>query len=156
MDIEFITLDALRYFLSKLKAAFSPASHASGGTEYGTASASLYGHAKASGTTPKANGTASAGTETSSFARGDHTHPKQIMEKATASTVGAVKPDGTTTTVDDAGYLKAVQMTRDQLWLASSRPGQYIETNGWDPTSIGGRWEKAPSMGPYTWLRLND
>lgn len=53
----------------------APKSHASTATTYGVASASNYGHAKASGTTPKAIGTTAAvGSETSSFARGDHVH----------------------------------------------------------------------------------
>lgn len=52
-------------------------SHASSSTTYGASSASNYGHAKASSTTPKANGTAAVGSETSSFARGDHVHPAQ-------------------------------------------------------------------------------
>ena len=56
----------------------APKSHASTGTTYGVSSASNYGHAKASGTTPKAPGTASTGSETGSFARGDHVHPEQV------------------------------------------------------------------------------
>lgn len=55
----------------------APKSHASSTTTYGVSSASNYGHAKASETTPKANGTAAVGSETSSFARGDHVHPLQ-------------------------------------------------------------------------------
>lgn len=53
----------------------APTSHASSDTTYGVSSASNYGHSKASATTPKALGTASVGSETSSFARGDHVHP---------------------------------------------------------------------------------
>lgn len=53
----------------------APKSHASTETTYGAASDSNYGHAKASTTSPKANGTAHVGSETSSFARGDHVHP---------------------------------------------------------------------------------
>jgi hypothetical protein len=53
----------------------APTSHASSATTYGVSSASNYGHAKASSTTPKANGTASTGSETGTFARGDHVHP---------------------------------------------------------------------------------
>lgn len=56
----------------------APRSHASTGTTYGAASASVYGHAKASGTTPKAPGTAAVGSETAAFARGDHVHPEQV------------------------------------------------------------------------------
>ena len=52
-----------------------PISHAVSATTYGASSADNYGHAKASTTTPKANGTAAVGNETSSFARGDHVHP---------------------------------------------------------------------------------
>ena len=70
----------------------APINHASSGTSYGVSSASNYGHAKASSTTPKANGTASAGSETSSFARGDHVHPLQTSvtnaTKATQDSAG--------------------------------------------------------------------
>ncbi len=41
------------------------------------ATETVLGHAKASKTTPKAAGTAAVGTETSTFARGDHVHPVQ-------------------------------------------------------------------------------
>ena len=61
--------------LSGMGDVYCPINHASSGSDYGLASASLYGHAKASGTTPKAPGTASVGTETNKFARGDHVHP---------------------------------------------------------------------------------
>ena len=53
----------------------TPKSHASSATTYGVSTATNYGHAKASSTTPKSNGTATAGSETGSFARGDHVHP---------------------------------------------------------------------------------
>ena len=55
----------------------APISHATSSTTYGVSSASNYGHAKASSTTPKAAGTAALGTEVTSFARGDHVHPLQ-------------------------------------------------------------------------------
>lgn len=54
-----------------------PANHASEKTTYGVSTASLYGHAKASTTTPKAPGTAAVGSETAAFSRGDHVHPEQ-------------------------------------------------------------------------------
>mgnify|MGYP005785129495 CR=1 FL=1 len=70
----------------------APINHASSGTSYGVSTASNYGHAKASTTVPKANGTASVGTETSSFARGDHVHPLQTSvanaTKATQDSAG--------------------------------------------------------------------
>ena len=62
----------------------APTSHASSATTYGVSSASNYGHSKASSTTPKANGTASVGSETSSFARGDHVHPTDTTRASTA------------------------------------------------------------------------
>lgn len=48
----------------------TPKSHASANTSYGVSSGNVYGHAKASSTVPKMDGTASAGEEVSSFARG--------------------------------------------------------------------------------------
>lgn len=64
----------------------APKSHASSATTYGVSTASNYGHAKASATTPKANGTAAVGSETSSFARGDHVHPLQTSVSGNAGT----------------------------------------------------------------------
>lgn len=55
----------------------APTNHAAAATTYGVATESFYGHVKASSTAPKANGTAAAGSETASFARGDHVHPMQ-------------------------------------------------------------------------------
>ena len=70
--------------LSGMGDVYCPIDHASSGSDYGLASASLYGHAKASGTTPKAPGTASVGTETNKFARGDHVHPHDDTKLDTA------------------------------------------------------------------------
>lgn len=40
------------------------------------------------------------------------------------------------------------------VWLMAHRVGEYLETDGsFDPNSIGGTWERVPSIGPYTWLR---
>lgn len=64
----------------------APTSHASSETTYGAASATNYGHAKASGTVPKANGTAAVGSETATFARGDHIHPLQTSVSGNAGT----------------------------------------------------------------------
>lgn len=64
----------------------APASHASTAQDYGVASTSKYGHAKATGTTPKALGTtANIGTETTSFARGDHIHPLPSINDCTGT-----------------------------------------------------------------------
>ena len=71
---------------TRLSDARTPVAHASQDTTYGIADASNYGHAKASSTTPKNNGTATAGTETASFARGDHVHPLQTSVSGNAGT----------------------------------------------------------------------
>ena len=61
--------------------------HASSGTSYGISTASLYGHAMASSTTPKASAaTAAVGSETAKFARGDHVHPLTVSNAWTAGT----------------------------------------------------------------------
>lgn len=150
-----VALDQLKYFLGKLGQTFAAKGHASSGTEHGAASASLYGHAKASSTLPKAPGAASAGSETSSFARGDHVHPKQAMDKATASAIGAVKPDGKTTKVDANGAMSAVQPTEAAMFLAAHPVGCYYEaSDGANPMArYGGTWEAAPSLGPFRWHR---
>lgn len=70
----------------------APINHANIGTLYGVSTDQKYGHAKASSTTPKPNGSASVGSETSSFARGDHVHPLQTSvanaTKATQDSAG--------------------------------------------------------------------
>lgn len=71
---------------SRLSDSRTPKSHASTATTYGVSSGTQYGHAKASSTIPNMNGTASAGEETSSFARGDHVHPTDTT-RASAETV---------------------------------------------------------------------
>jgi hypothetical protein len=105
----------------------APTSHASSTTTHGAASSSMYGHAKASSTTPKVNGTAAVGSETSSFARGDHVHPTDTTRAASShvhgniTTAGAlatasvvVVTDGTKTittsaiTTTELGYLDGV------------------------------------------------
>lgn len=69
----------------------APENHASTDTIYGVANRTYYGHAKASSTVPMANGTAAVGTETSSFARGDHVHPLQTSVSGSA---GRATADG--------------------------------------------------------------
>lgn len=57
-----------------------PISHASVATTYGVSTDKAYGHAKASGTTPKKGSLAgTVGNETSTFARGDHQHPRAVF-----------------------------------------------------------------------------
>lgn len=76
-----------------------PTSHASTGTSYGVSTADNYGHAKASATAPKALGSAAVGSETASFARGDHVHPTTT---ATDSVLGMVKLSDSTTSTSAA------------------------------------------------------
>ena len=38
-------------------------------------------------------------------------------------------------------------------FLAAHPVGFYVETSGADPNDYGGTWQRAPSVGPYTWLR---
>lgn len=71
--------------------AYAPASHASSATTYGVSTSANYGHAKASSTVPKANGTAAVGSETSSFARGDHVHPLQTSVANATNATNATK-----------------------------------------------------------------
>ncbi len=81
----------------------APTSHASTATTYGIGSASNYGHTKATGATPSANGNAAVGTDNGLYARGDHVHPLQTSVSgnagtatvlATARTINGVSFDG--------------------------------------------------------------
>lgn len=87
----------------------APASHASSTTTYGVATSANYGHAKASSTEPKAPGTAAVGSETAAFARGDHVHPFQMVEKGvtTAGTGAAYTAtvDGITALATGVAFL---------------------------------------------------
>lgn len=153
MAIKAVSLDGLRYFLSKIKLVFAPKGHASSGTEYGAASTSAYGHAKIGTAAPKAPAAAASTGSSSAFAREDHVHPKQAMDKATSSALGVVKPDGATTTVDGDGVIRAVQPSEKTMFLAAHKVGSYLETSGTNPTEWGGTWQQEPSLGPFTWLR---
>ncbi len=75
----------------------APTSHSSTATTYGASSATTYGHAMASSTVPKANGTASAGSETAKFARGDHVHPLQTTVSGNAGTATKLQTARTVT-----------------------------------------------------------
>lgn len=57
-----------------------PISHASVATTYGVSTDKAYGHARATGTTPKKDSlSGTVGNETSTFARGDHQHPRAVF-----------------------------------------------------------------------------
>ena len=70
---------------SRLSDSRTPIAHATSATTYGVSSASNYGHAMASSTSPKANGTAAVGSETAKFARGDHVHPHSCVNNLTST-----------------------------------------------------------------------
>lgn len=74
---------------TRLSNSRTPTSHASTATTYGVSSASNYGHAMASSTSPKANGTAAVGSETAKFARGDHVHPHNCVNNLTSTSTTA-------------------------------------------------------------------
>lgn len=114
----------------------APTSHASTATTYGAASASNYGHAMASSTTPKANGTAAVGSETAKFARGDHVHPLQTSvsgssgsctgNAATATTLSAtlaIGKGGTGITSNPSMLVNLGSTSAASVFAASPRPG---------------------------------
>jgi hypothetical protein len=75
--------------------------HASSGTSYGISTASLYGHAMASSTTPKASAaTAAVGSETAKFARGDHVHPLTVANSWSGGVTAGPKIKTTINGVD--------------------------------------------------------
>lgn len=107
----------------------APISHANTQTTYGAASGTHYGHAKASSTTPKANsGSGSVGSETSSFARGDHSHPAQtnitgnaatadkLLNKRTIGISGGVT--GNATTFDGSSSISIPVSSLDESYLS--------------------------------------
>ena len=114
----------------------APTSHASSATTYGVSSASNYGHAKASGTTPKVAGTAAVGSETSSFARGDHVHPAQTSVSGNA---------GTATKFASA---QSVALTGDVTGSASSQAGWSVATTLSNSGVTAGSYGQAENASP--------
>lgn len=86
----------------------APTSHASANTTYGVASADNYGHSKASATSPKMSGTAAVGTETDTFARGDHVHP---TDTSRASSTHKHKVSSTVTSGAPSATVECVNIT---------------------------------------------
>lgn len=114
----------------------APTSHASTETTYGVSSTSNYGHAMASSTTPKANGTAKVGSETAKFARGDHVHPLQTTvsgnagsatKLATARTINGVSFDGTINIETPSATVGTINLTAVG-WTLDSTLGLYKQT----------------------------
>ena len=102
----------------------APTSHASSDTTYGVSSSSNYGHAKASSTTPKAAAsTAAVGSETSSFARGDHVHPLQTSVSGSSGSC-----TGNAATATKFASSQSVALTGDVTGSASSQAGWSVAT----------------------------
>lgn len=40
------------------------------------------------------------------------------------------------------------------MFLAAHPVGSYMETNGMNPNSVAGTWQRSPSVGPLAWLRI--
>ena len=121
-------------------ASYTPAAHASSATTYGISTDTLYGHAMATTTTPKAPaGTAVLGSETAKFARGDHVHPLQTTISGNA---------GTATKFASA---QTVKLQGDVGGEASSQAGWTIDTtlsnSGVTAGSYGPSANATPSYG---------
>ena len=74
---------------------------------------------------------------------------------ATARTVSISGAANGSATWDGSGDLEIVVAGDSAAagFLAAHPVGTYIETSGYDPSDYGGTWERAPSVGPHTWLR---
>ena len=130
------TYDAYVTTVNNALAGKAPTSHASSATTYGASSDSNYGHAKASSTTPKVAGTAAVGSETSSFARGDHVHPAQTSVTGNA---------GTATKFASA---QSVALTGDVTGSASSQAGWSVATTLSNSGVTAGSYGQAESASP--------
>lgn len=76
----------------------------------------------------------------------------RLASARTVSIAGAVNGSATWDGSDDL----AITVAGDSAaagFLAAHPVGTYIETSGYDPSDYGGTWERAPSVGPHTWLR---
>ena len=82
--------------------------HASSGSTYGLASATLYGHAMASSATPLVAGDPVPGTDNGKFAREGHVHPVQTSVTGNAGTANKVNH---TLTVNGVAYDGSVTKT---------------------------------------------
>ena len=99
------------------------------------------------GAMPAYSKTASSASSADSAATAD-----RLREARKVSISGAVNGSATW---DGSGDL-AITVTGDSAaagFLAAHPVGFYAETSGADPNDYGGTWERAPSVGPHTWLR---
>ena len=75
------------------------------------------------------------------------------LPAATTDTLGGVKPDGSTITVNDDGVITAHATSTGS---GPVMPIGYVvmNTTGTNPASdFGGTWERRPSLGAYAWER---
>lgn len=99
------------------------------------------------GAVPAYAKTASFATDSNSSMTADRLKTARKVEIS-----GAVNGSATW---DGSGDL-AITVTGDSAaagFLAAHPVGFYAETGGADPNDYGGTWERAPSIGPHTWLR---
>lgn len=99
-------------------------------------------------------GAVPAYSKTASFATdaNNATTADRLKTARKVSISGAVNGSATW---DGSGDL-SITVTGDSAaagFLAAHPVGTYIETSGYDPSDYGGTWERAPSVGPHTWLR---
>lgn len=113
---------------SRLYDTRTPKKHNSSDTSYGASDNGIYGHSKATATSPKALAkTASVGSETSSFARGDHVHP--LPANATRNADGLMSADDKSK-LDYFGYRELHTLALVNT-TAMSGTVKLILKNGW-------------------------
>ena len=83
--------------------------------------------------------------------RGEQGPPGEQGPQGVQGPRGDAGPKGERGEQGPPGTASAV--TVREMFEASHPVGTYIETTGYDPNGYGGEWERAPSAGPYTWLR---
>lgn len=103
----------------------------------------LQGTADAAKTAGKATNASSA----DSAAKAD-----RLKTARKVSISGAVNGSATWDGSDDLAIVVAGDSAAAGF-LAAHPVGFYAETSGADPNDYGGTWERAPSVGPHTWLR---
>lgn len=76
----------------------------------------------------------------------------KLAAARTVSISGAVNGSATW---DGSGDLSiTVEVDSSAVGFLAAHPvGFYAETSGADPNDYGGTWQRAPSVGPHTWLR---
>jgi len=120
-----------RGMIANFPSTMTPTSHATSSTTYGVSSATNYGHSMASSTSPKMDGTASVGSETGKFARGDHIHPSDTTKQDVSGLKwqklagwGKISPNAT------------LQCYYNDIFVAIELQGTFYETPSYITTSF--------------------